>query len=172
MEKVNKVGKIIETIIENILIIFLIIMVSLVFINASLRYVFRFGILSSEELARFFFFWMCYLACIVVHMKKGHIRVTFVVDMLPLKAQKVVNALARLIAASALAYLTWGAFLYVEASSKFMNQGIKLNFGLIVSVLLISAAGMLLIDIIDFVKFVIQLIRPDRTVKEAGEEKV
>ena len=172
MEKKNRVSKLFETVIENILIVFLVIMVVLVFINAGLRYIFRFGILSSEELARFFFFWMCYLGCIVVHMKKGHIRVTFVVDMLPKKAEKVVNAIARMITAGALAYLCWGAFLYVEASSKFMNQGVPLNFGIVVSVIFISSAGMLLVDIIDFIRFVIQLIVPDRTATGAMEEKI
>ena len=166
-----QVGKLIEKIIENILIIFLLFMVVLVFINASMRYILHTNILNSEELARFSFIWMCLLGCIVTHMKKGHMRVTFVTDMLPKKAEKVVTALARLVTAGALVYLCWGSVLYIKTSSGFMNPGVPLNYGIIMSVVLIMAAGMLLVDIVDFVKFILRYIKPVSPAAEDAGEK-
>ena len=167
MKQKFQLDKFIEKGIENILVVFLLAMVILVFINASMRYFLHTDIPNSEELARFFFVWMCLLGCVVTHMRKSHITVTFVTDIIPQKAKKFVNGLARIITVGALIYLTYGAVLYVKTSSGFTNAGVPLNYGIIMSVVLIMAAGMLLIDIVDFVKFIIRLIRPDRTAAEA-----
>ena len=168
MKKKIRIAELIEKGIENILVIFLLVMVVLVFANASMRYFLRTGIIHSDEIARLSFVWMCLLGCIVTHMKKTHIRVTVLSDRLPKKAGEAINIIARLITAGALAYLCYGALLYVRTSAQFMNPGIKVNFGIIVSVILIMAAGMLLVDIADFVKFIVSYIRPR---KESAEDE-
>ena len=150
-----RIRELIEKVIENILVIFLLLMVLLVFVNASMRYFLHFGIIHSDEVARLFFVWMCLLGCVVTHMKKTHIRVTIVIDMLPKAVGELLNIIGRIITMGALAYLSYGSVLFVKTSSQYKNPGISVNFGVLMSVIFIMAAGMLLVDIIDLIKFVI-----------------
>ena len=162
MKKKIRIGELIEKIIENFMVIALLGMVGLVFVNASMRYILRTGIFHSEELARFSFVWMCLLGCVVTHMKKAHIRVTILPDNLPKNAAKLINIIGRLITAGALVFLTYGAVIHVRLSSQFMNPGIPVNFAVIISVVLIMSAGMLLVDIVDFIKFIVSLVKRDK----------
>jgi len=157
------IRELIEKGIVNITVVLLLFMVVLVFLNASMRYIFRFSIIHSDEVARLSFVWMCLLGCVVTHMRKSHIRVTALADRLPKKAGEVINIIGRIITAGALAYLSYGSALFVRTSSQFMNPGINVNFGILMSVILIMAAGMLLVDIADFVKFIVSCIRSGKT---------
>ena len=153
-----RIRELIEKWIVNITVILLLFMVVLVFLNASMRYIFRFNIIHSDEVARLSFVWMCLLGCVVTHIRKSHIRVTMLEEKLPKKAGEVVNIIGRVITAGALAYLSYGSALFVKTSSQYMNPGITVNFGILMSIILIMAAGMLLIDIADFVKFIVSRI--------------
>ena len=155
-----KVREFIEKGIENITVLLLLVMVLLVFLNATMRYIMGFNIIHSDEVARLSFVWMCLLGCIVTHMRKSHIRVTALAERLPGKAGEAITIIGRLITAGALAYLSYGSVLFVRTSSQFMNPGINVNFGILMSVILIMAAGMLAVDIVDFIKFIVSHIRP------------
>ena len=170
MKRKFRLREFMENGIDNILVILLIFMVAMVFINACLRYFFRTNIPNSEELARFSFVWMCFVGCVVVHMRKSHMCVTALTEYLPKKAVQFVNIIARFVTAGALLYLSYGSLLYIRQSSQFMNPGISVNFGIIVSVTLIATAGMLLVDIVDFVKFMVNLIKPGTIAIEAEIE--
>jgi TRAP-type C4-dicarboxylate transport system permease small subunit len=164
-----RIRELIEKGIENITVLLLVVMVLLVFLNATMRYIMGFNIIHSDEVARLSFVWMCLLGCIVTHMRKSHIRVTALAERLPKKAGEVINIIGRIITAGALAYLSHGSAIFVRTSSQFMNPGINVNFGILMSVILIMAAGMLLVDIVDFIKFIVSCIRPAKTVGEGKE---
>ena len=170
MKKKLQVRELIEKGIENILVILLLFMVLLVFANSSMRYITRSNIIHSDEVARLAFVWMCLLGCIASHTKKTHIRVTALAERLPKKLGEAINIIGRLITAGALAYLSYGSALFVSTSSQFQNPGIPVNFGIVMSVILIMAAGMLLIDILDFVKFFVSHIKPGK-IAVGDEEK-
>ena len=159
-----RIRELIEKVIENTMVVLLIFMVLLVFVNASMRYVLRTNIIHSDEVARLSFVWMCLLGCIVTHMRKSHIRVTALTERLPKKAGEAISIIGRMITAGALAYLSYGSVLFVRTSSQFMNPGIKVNFGILMSVILIMAVGMLLVDFVDFIKFIASLRKPGKTV--------
>lgn len=128
-------------------------MVAVVFFNAVLRYVFNTGIMVSEELARFLFIWMCLLGSVVAYRKKNHIYITVITDMLPPKAKVVVQCIARIITTVAIIFLCYGSVLYIQNTSQYMNSGIRINYGIVMSVLPIMAFSMLAIDILECVRF-------------------
>ena len=158
-----RIRELVDKVIENTTVILLLFMVLLVFINSSMRYVLHFNIIHSDEVARLSFVWMCLLGCVVTHMRKSHIRVTVLAEKLPKKAGEVLEVIGRIITAAALVYLSYGSVLFVNTSSQYKNPGINVNFGILMSVILIMAAGMLLVDIVDFVKFIVSHIRPGKT---------
>ena len=171
MKRKIRIGELVEKGIENILVILLLFMVLLVFANATIRYFLRTSIIHSDEIARLTFVWMCLLGCVVTHMKKAHIRVTVLAESLPKKVAEAINIIGRLITAGALAYLSYGSVIYVRMSSQITNPGIPVNFGILMSVILIMSAGMLLIDIIDFIKFLMTLIKSRKIPSRIGEQQ-
>jgi len=68
---------------ENLIALFLAVMVVLVFGNVVLRYGFNSGITVSEEVSRWLFIWMTFLGAIVALREHGHLGVDMVVARLP-----------------------------------------------------------------------------------------
>ena len=64
---------------ETASVLILAVMFLMVFINVVLRYVFNTSIVSSEELARYFFVWLVFLAAILCYREHSHICVDFIV---------------------------------------------------------------------------------------------
>ena len=114
-------------VLEKITVLILFFMVIMVFINACLRYFLKTNIMVSEELARFCFIWSCLLGSLVIYKRKGHITITIVSDNLKGKTRVVVNVLARIITTMALIFLCYGAVLYIQSTSKYLNAGMRVN---------------------------------------------
>lgn len=58
-------------------------MVAVVFMQASLRYVFNYTIFWAEELARFLQIWMIFLGSALAFEKLGHVNVPFFINRAP-----------------------------------------------------------------------------------------
>lgn len=172
MKQLKKITDIMESIVEWFSVISLSLMVGLVFFNAVLRYVFHTSISVSEELARLTFVWMCLLGCIVAYKHDQHITITAIAEMFPKSVQKVFKIVTKIIVFLALLFLTYGSFLYVKSSSSYMNAGIQINYGLIVSVILIMSVSMVFIDITNFIEFVSKKIKGEKKeLTEGGKEE-
>ena len=68
---------------EVMLVTMLSIMVIMVFGNVVLRYGFNSGIMSSEELSRYFFIWITFLGAIVAMRENAHLGLDTVIRLLP-----------------------------------------------------------------------------------------
>ena len=68
---------------EVTLVTMLSIMVIMVFGNVVLRYGFNSGIMSSEELSRYFFIWITFLGAIVAMRENAHLGLDTVIRLLP-----------------------------------------------------------------------------------------
>jgi TRAP-type transport system small permease protein len=72
-------------------------MVILVSISVTLRYVFRTGLIWSEELVRYAYIWLIFLGSVTAIKLNAHIGLDLVVERLPLRIKIVVMCLGDLL---------------------------------------------------------------------------
>ncbi|MDR1625231.1 MAG: TRAP transporter small permease [Spirochaetia bacterium] len=72
-------------------------MTVLIFIQVIFRYVFNQPLAWSEELARFLFIWMTFVAGVVAARRGQHIGVELIVNMLPGAGKKAIGIFAHLV---------------------------------------------------------------------------
>jgi C4-dicarboxylate transporter DctQ subunit len=72
-------------------------MTLLIFIQVICRYVFNMPLAWSEELARFLFIWMTFVAGVVAARRGQHIGVELIVGMLPNAGRKAIGIFAHVV---------------------------------------------------------------------------
>nr|WP_321456608.1 TRAP transporter small permease [uncultured Cohaesibacter sp.] len=81
----------IEKIINFVIILCLMLMTLVIFYQVVLRYVFDSSNIWAEEFARYAFIWVVLLGSASALRRFQHIRIDFIVNMLPERGQKIVN---------------------------------------------------------------------------------
>ena len=77
------------TLLELLMVTFMVVMVIMVFGNVVLRYGFNSGISISDEMSRYCFIWLTFIGAMVAMRDKGHLGVDTVVKHLPVIGKKV-----------------------------------------------------------------------------------
>ncbi|MCR5536993.1 MAG: TRAP transporter small permease [Succinivibrio sp.] len=95
---------------EGAAVAILAIMFSMVFINVVLRYAFNTSIVSSEELARYFFVWLVFLAAILCYQEHSHICVDFVVKKFNAQSRRLCSVLVDLVVLVTSSLITLGSY--------------------------------------------------------------
>lgn len=95
----------------------LVLMVSFVFLNAFLRYVFRSGLTWSEEGARYLFVWVVFLGAIVATQERGHLAVDLITSRFKGIGQRVFLVFANLVFIVVLGFLAHGLWLLMELNA-------------------------------------------------------
>ena len=105
------------------------ILVVLLSIQVFLRYVLRTNISWSEEVSRMAFVWAIYGSIAYAAKHDKHIRLTFVVMMLPTKAQRWVLAFADLVWMGMNVLVTYHSILYIQRLFRFpfISQTLGIN---------------------------------------------
>lgn len=93
----KKIIRILDKIEETTLIAMFVVMVSIIFIQVVMRYVFNNSLSWSEELGKFLFVWISWIGISIGHKRKEHIKITLLVDRLPHKVKKTCEAISELI---------------------------------------------------------------------------
>ncbi|NGP45395.1 TRAP transporter small permease [Bacillaceae bacterium SIJ1] len=106
----NKILKVLNHLLNSVIMIILVSMVSLVFFNVVLRYVFDSGITWSEELARYLFVWVVFLGAVVATKEKGHLGVDLLVGAVARKYQKLLYVVSNAIVVFVLTLFLDGLF--------------------------------------------------------------
>ncbi|PID02497.1 C4-dicarboxylate ABC transporter permease [Sporosarcina sp. P2] len=91
---------------EWLLIISTLFIVVLVFLQVLARYVFNISVGWSAELARYLLIWITWISMSYTIRKNDHIKITFLVDRLPVNVQKIVQVIV---------ILLWSVFAFVMA---------------------------------------------------------
>ncbi|MFD0965651.1 TRAP transporter small permease [Seminibacterium arietis] len=105
-----EISKYLDKTLKFLSVLALIIMVTLVFFNALLRYFFDSGIAWSEEFARICFVYMIFLGIILVAKERGHLTVDVIVSALPAKLQMYIIFLADFLVLIGTAIISVGAY--------------------------------------------------------------
>ncbi|WP_313238351.1 TRAP transporter small permease [Sporosarcina ureae] len=130
---------------EWLLIISTLFIVALVFLQVLSRYVFNISVGWSAELARYLLIWITWISMSYTIRKNDHIKITLLVDRLPVNVQKVVQVIV---------ILLWSVFAIVMAivgtqvvqTLKLMGQKTStLGLPMWVVYLIIPIGGMLML---------------------------
>ena len=96
--------------IEAVIAIFLAVMITLVFANVVLRYLFSKGFAWSEEIARLSFIYLVYLGSIEAAKDNRHLFIDSVLVKLPDNIQKIVYLLIQAVIIYLMYLVTFGSF--------------------------------------------------------------
>jgi TRAP-type C4-dicarboxylate transport system permease small subunit len=116
-------------------------MVTLVFINVVLRYVFNYGIVFTEEVSRFMFMWITLIGAVVVMKDNGHLGMGMVVSRLGERGQRICRFIADLMTLGCCGLLVKGSWQHVLLGMEDMAPVTGIPLGLIQASLLISSFG-------------------------------
>lgn len=111
---IKKISNIIDKIEEYFLVLSFLIMVSVIFLQVIMRYVFNNSLIWSEELGKFIFVWISWIGIVIGHKRKEHIAITIIIDKLPNKAKKFIDLLAEIILIAICAITTYYAILMMN----------------------------------------------------------
>jgi len=111
VENNRSLGKLLKVILHNPLElaqgILMIALVVLLFSQVILRRFFGIAIIFGEELSRFMFVWLSFLAATMAFKKAAHFRVSFFVDKLQHKIRELISFIMIVMVLTLLVVLTW-----------------------------------------------------------------
>jgi TRAP-type C4-dicarboxylate transport system permease small subunit len=116
-------------------------MVTLVFINVVLRYVFNYGIVFTEEVSRFMFMWITLIGAVIVMKDNGHLGMSMVVSRFGERGQRICRFIADVMTLGCCVLLVKGSWQHVLLGMEDMAPVTGIPLGIIQSSLLISSIG-------------------------------
>ena len=122
----------------------MVIMVSVLFAQVFTRYVLQGSITWAEELSRFAFLWMMFLASSLAARHRSHIRVTAPILLLPKKMRLYVIVMADLIWIIFNVVVAYHSIVMVKNAFKFIYFSPSLNLNMAYMFLVIPISFMLM----------------------------
>lgn len=143
----NKSIKILTGIYKAFTVGSIILMVALVFFNAICRYVINISFPATEELARFFFIWVCYLGIVAAYADGEHVSVNLLVKNLKGIPKIILTVLTYAAILIALYVMLMGAFRYTQIASTYNTIATGTNFAVITLSQVFCAIALIFITI-------------------------
>jgi len=137
---------------EPLLVAILATLVAVVLGNVIGRYVFDFALTWADEMARFLFVWLTFLGATVGLARGVHIGMDIVVQALPPRGTRVLQALALLLMMVFLAVWGWHSMELVQRSMTFRTPAMGVPLGYIYAIAPGSVVLMLLVTAHQFVR--------------------
>jgi len=97
MNTIQRIYTAIEEVLKIVVFIFLALMVVNIFGNVLLRYVFRYPIAWTEELARYLMIWLGFIGMSLALKYNEHVYISFVTKLFPKKVENILIALSRIL---------------------------------------------------------------------------
>jgi TRAP-type transport system small permease protein len=137
MRTLKLIGQGLEKLVIYLVLFLMAVLVSLVFIQVVLRYVFSNGLVWVEELDRYIFVWLMFLGITMGVYKQKHIAITAVADRLK-GFSKGNQLLVHIITGSFFAVLCWQGIQFVEVNMSGTAAVLPINLGIIYSIIPLS----------------------------------
>lgn len=137
MRTLKTIGQGLEKLVMYAVLFLMAVLVSLVFIQVVLRYVFSNGMVWVEELDRYIFVWLMFLGIVMGVYKQKHIAITAVADRLK-GLSKGIQLLVHIITGSFFAVLCWQGIQFVEVNMSGTAAVLPINLGIIYSIIPVS----------------------------------
>ncbi|MEW4412844.1 TRAP transporter small permease [Clostridium sp. AN503] len=161
MKTFERINSVIINIIEKFLIMIGSILTITVLVNVFMRYFFRSTIPWAEELSRFLFIWVTFVGVVIANDRSEHMRLDFIVHMLPEKVRKLVELLAYAISIFLLAMLVQGGIKYSMTQWDWRSSALGVRHGLVYAIAPISLCYMMLQFLSRFISGVQEMLGKD-----------
>lgn len=115
-----------------------------VFLQVLVRFVFKYPLPWTEEVARIAFVYSIFVGATIAVREKAHINVDFVLVLLPLQAARAFKLLGAALMAVFLSYMTWQGIEFVRATGVQVTPVMQIPFRYLYVVIPSSGALMLL----------------------------
>ena len=102
-------------------------MVSIIFFQVIMRYVFNNSLYWSEELGKFIFVWISWLGISIGQRRNEHIKITLLVDRLPYTTRKIMEIIADILLILICIVTLYYAIILVQTQAKVPYAGIKIK---------------------------------------------
>ncbi|WP_207642555.1 TRAP transporter small permease [Inediibacterium massiliense] len=102
-------------------------MVGVICFQVIMRYVFNNSLSWSEELGKFLFVWLSWLGISIGHRRKEHIQITLLIDKLPYKLKKLIEAITELIVIVICGVTMYYGFTMINIQMNVPYAGIKIS---------------------------------------------
>ena len=152
--------------IQYLIAFFLALMITLVFLNVLLRYIFNTGLAWSEEVARLCFIYLVYLGTIDAYRDNRHLGVEMLVARVKPGAQRVLYLAIQGIVIWMMAILTIGSFTLAKQGlhDKWVATGYPVfliaGIGVVTGVSIILLAGSNVIKVVTTKTPILELMAP------------
>ncbi|TYS01476.1 TRAP transporter small permease [Rossellomorea vietnamensis] len=138
LRTLNRFGQILEKLVIYSVLLLLAVLITLVFLQVVLRFVFSSGMVWAEELDRYIFVWLMFLGITMGVYKQKHIAITVIADRLG-RFSKVLRLLVHLITGFFFAVLLWQGYQFMLVSISGMASVLPINLGIIYSIIPLSS---------------------------------
>lgn len=114
-EKKKNILYILDEHMEDIALVILMSTMSIfIFFQVIMRYVFKNSLAWSEELARYIFIWLSYLAIPYATRLRKHVKIEAALYIFPKKLRPIIVIIGDLISFSFVIFLVWAGFIMVQ----------------------------------------------------------
>ncbi|RIW28604.1 TRAP transporter small permease [Bacillus salacetis] len=138
MDTLVRIGRALEKLIVFLVLILMAVLISAVFMQVVLRYVFAGGMVWAEELDRYIFVWLMFLGITMGIYKQKHIAITFITDRMG-RFSNAMRILINLITAAFFAVLFWQGLQFMLVSMSGMASVLPVKLGIIYSIIPVSS---------------------------------
>ncbi len=154
--------------IEGLLVILLTCMVVMVFGNVVLRYGFNSGIVTSEELSRFFFVWLTFLGAVVTFYENSHIGVETFVQILGRGGRIICMFASNIVILICCAIFFWGTWKQFNIMATMSSPVTGLSLAWIYGIGFFTGAGIGLITLVRLIRIALGLTSEEELARFAG----
>lgn len=127
-------------------------MVAVIFFQVVSRYCFDIAHFWAEELAVFSMIWLVFLGSVIAESRCDHTRITFFVNLLPVKLRAYVNSFSDLLCIIFLTVLTVKSSSVITIAMRNISTGVRIPMGFVYLSLPIGGILMILYFLADIYK--------------------
>jgi len=131
--------------------------ISFIFLQVIMRYVFRAGFRWPHEISGFIFVWICFVGPIFPYEKNELIKIEFFRERLPYKASKIVEILISVIVLVALFLLIFHGFRAVNQVWSRATPALRFSYGYVYLSLPIGFSLLFIGYLLDLIVQILQL---------------
>lgn len=158
---------------EDILLVAMFVaMVGIIFVQVIMRYVFNNSLAWSEELGKFLFVWLSWVGISIGARRREHIQITMLVDKMPYKSARMMDALVELILIGICGITAYYGMTLVFSQAGTHFAGIKISMSWGYLSVVIGCVLMIIRSAVTFIDAIIAAKRgePEIEVREGGNK--
>ena len=136
------------------------VMLILVMAQIVFRYGLRISVPWTEEAARWAYAWQIFLGSAVAMREKLHLRVTILVDHLPIAAQSVLDLLVGIVGLLFWSGIVWGSLIMIQSVYPVQAGSFPISTSYMYLSIPVGLVGMLVLLLLDVIQTARRVARP------------